>query len=99
MPTVLKIGYREFLLRRESDVAAVIRAMIGAIALESKYDKDGKFLYWPDEKHSQEVAAVTVKANQILPCEPGKVVNISPSPIPRKPLRGAKQLQLMEGGR
>lgn len=90
---VLKIGYKRFLVKRESDAAAMVAKLAGAFELAHLY-KDGKELYWPDDSPS-EISIVRVPAEQILARPPDEVV--VEVQAARRKLNGRQQL-LLEGG-
>lgn len=91
MPTILKIGYNHFLVRKESDAAAVVKAMAGAVRLHADYSTEHKDRYWPDTDHNNEVGILNVPASKILRCEPGTDVGEVQKPAPKQ-ITGALRL-------
>lgn len=80
MPTILTIGYRKFLVRRDQDAAAAIRALAGAIPVESRF-KNGQTYYWPEQHREQEISMTTVLPRQLIECDPADV-NLEVEQVP-----------------
>jgi hypothetical protein len=93
MPTILKIGYAHYLVRRETDAAAVVKAMAGAVRMEHSFTREHRDRFWPDADHSNEVGIINVRASQIFPCEPGSESCVEVD-TPLKKLNGGIQLRL-----
>lgn len=72
MPTIITIGYRKFLVKRDQDAAAAIRALAGAIPVESRF-KNGQTYYWPDQQRELEISMTTCLPRQLLECSPADV--------------------------
>lgn len=87
MPTIIKIGYSEYLVEKPSQAVAAISALAGAIRLESRYIKN-KRVYWPNTSREHEVGMMTVAKNQIFASEPPADQELEEDPIitpaPRK---------------
>jgi hypothetical protein len=73
MPTILKIGYHEFLIEKASDAAAVVKAMAGAIPVDSRHRR-GKYTYFPAKNPDcREVGMKTIRTDQLYAADPGEV--------------------------
>ena len=70
MPTIIKIGYQEFLVKNASDAAAVVKALAGAVTLRSCY-RYGNHYYWPESGSGRsEIGMLTILPRQLLAHEP-----------------------------
>ena len=73
MPTVLKIGYNDYIMKNDAAAAAVMKAMIGAVLLETKNLKvNGKLeeFYFPHPDRQTKVGIEEVPLSQFLRSEP-----------------------------
>jgi hypothetical protein len=70
MPTILKIGYQEFVVKRASDAAAVVKALADAVHVGCTY-RDGQHYYWPETGgRMSEIGMHTVQPGQLLAKKP-----------------------------
>jgi hypothetical protein len=96
MPSILKIGYQAFVVRRASDAAAVVRALADAVPVQEGWH-DNRTIYYPDRGCSRhaEVSLRTVLPEQLRSAKPGEDIEAEGEPIvtpaPRK-------LRLLTGG-
>ena len=94
MPTILKIGYTEFLMKSDAAAVKALSALAGAIALESTYeDTSGRRrVFWPDvAEYRSELSIMTVRPDQLVRSKPMKsrsTVDVDPS---RAPTVGGEQ--------
>lgn len=70
MPTIVTIGYQDFILKNDAAAAAILKAFIGAVTMESKYTQ-GETFYWPSDRQ-REIKICAVKPGQIVPREPSE---------------------------
>ena len=97
MPTILKIGYSHYLVRKDSDAAAVVKAMAGAVKLKHDFTVEHRDRFWPDPDQNTEAGIMNVRASQIFTREPGEEMTVHIEPA-KKSLRGSRQLLLENGG-
>jgi len=71
MPVIVTIGYQDYLVRKESDAAAVMRAMAGAVRVQRAH-RNGKTIYWP-ENDQHEVGMKTVDRRCLFDADPREV--------------------------
>ncbi len=90
MPTIIKIGYNEYLVEKNSQAVAAITALAGAIRLDSRYVKDQR-IYWPARGRDHEVGMITIAKGQLLAAEPPPEFELEhdtvTTPPPKKILR------------
>ena len=80
MPTILKIGYQEYLVKNDAAAFNALKALCGAVRLESRHVGSGRTyreLFWPSDRDS-EVSIKTVLPDQIVRCDPGEIVEFEP---------------------
>lgn len=68
MPTIVKIGYQDFLVKNDAIVLAAMKAMVGAIALESTYE-NGREIYWPSERPAK-FSVESISSEQLFRSDP-----------------------------
>jgi hypothetical protein len=89
MPTILKIGYSEFVVRNPADAAKVISVMSSAVAVNKCY-RDGEYWYYPEARDNTEIGMRSVAPRNLLmrkPAEDEPLPEDEPiiTPAPRKP--------------
>jgi len=89
--TIIKIGYREFAVRKASDAAALVRIMAEAAPLESEF-RDGHCWYYPAEGDGNKVSMEIVDDRQILRQKPPSEGDIELAIEPSAPLRRGLRL-------
>jgi len=75
MPIIVKIGYQEWLVKNEAAAFSAIKALTGAVRVQSRHVGTGKTfrqLYWPDNDHENELSLKTVNTNQLVARDPGE---------------------------
>ena len=81
MPTIIKIGYQEFLVKSEKEAFAALKALCGAVKVSSRHVHVGKSyreVFWREDRES-EVSIKSVRPEQLLAHDPGDVeVEIEP---------------------
>jgi len=86
MPTILKIGYNEFLFRRASDAAEVVKRMADSVPVNSRYTHR-RTVYYPDENQNRgEVSMRNVQPQDILSADPGDI-DVETTTPDRQPIR------------
>ncbi len=87
MYTIVKIGYHRFLLHKEANAFAAVKALAGALELRHDYISGVEY-YWPEESQP-EIGLKIVKPSQILASKPhpgeAPEQEVIITPPPRKP--------------
>ena len=84
MPTIIKIGYQEFLVKSEAQAVKAITALAGAIKVESRHvgecgRKNWREVFWPSDRDS-EVSMKTVRPEQLVSVDPGDKPDVEVMP-------------------
>lgn len=70
MPMVIKIGYTAYVVKKDSDAAAVIRALASAVEVDSTFAGDHE-VYFP-APNPRSVSMTTVQSKHLLTSRPHK---------------------------
>ena len=98
MPTILKIGFHCYLMKKASDAANVVKSMADALPVEESYEGSRR-LFWPEDKYrSTEISMMTVPESSIRNCKPGEEpLDVQTEPVKLQRLNGTRQLKLLKG--
>jgi len=75
MPLILTIRYTKFLIKNEANALAALKALNGAITVESKHIHVGKKyeeVYWPAPEQKK-ISIETVNDSQLKRCDPDDI--------------------------
>jgi len=78
MPLILTVHYTKFLIKNEAAALAALKALNGAITVESGWRKLGKKhddYYWPAEDQVK-LSVQTINNNQVKPFDPDEIKEV-----------------------
>lgn len=112
MPTILKIGWSHYVVRKASDAAAVVKALADAVSVDSSYVGTKTFFFPTKSEREREISMFTIPDSQIVESDPNDApINLDddpasptngkvskPRPARLRWVNGHPQLMLGNGG-
>jgi hypothetical protein len=99
MPTIIRIGYNDFVVKDAAAASKVMVVMAAAVPVEKCY-RDGEYYYYPTNQDHQEISIRSVTGRHLLSHKPSEdealptdQAIITPAPKPRRRIgTGTKEL-------